>query len=112
MVSTLFPEMTHSFFRPLLERLGQDRQEKPMAAHEARELLFGCVTAAAVLDGLMDMLQQVLEQGLESRKAGLLHKEFADVVGMALSDAYPKARGLLTSATMSEEERRTTLETL
>jgi hypothetical protein len=109
MIST---EMAHGLFRPLLDRLGQQREEHGFTPDEVRELLFACGTGAAVLDRLMGMLDNLLGQGLESRKACFLQKEFTDVVELALREVFPKARAITANSSIPEAERQSSLATL
>jgi hypothetical protein len=109
MASTLF-EMAHNFLRPLIDRLEEDEQD--LALDEVRELLFGCGVTAAVLDKLVEMLHNLLDRGIESRKASFLQKELADIVELALGEVYPRVRAITESSALPEAERLSNLGTL
>jgi hypothetical protein len=102
--------MGRGAFQPLLERLGEGRQD--FAPDEVRAVLLACGFGAAVLNDLREIFQGLLRRSLEYRKLRLMLEELTDTVELALSEIYPKARSLTAGGALPLDERLNGLRTL
>jgi hypothetical protein len=112
MTPALFPEMAHSTFQPLLDRLEENGQARAHTSAEIRELLAACGFGAAVLEKGWESLQHLLCQGMESRKMHLIVKEFLDILELAIKTVYPKVRAITVGKSLADDERLAGLATL
>jgi hypothetical protein len=109
-MTALFPEMAHNTAQPLLDRLVNDNPCR--SEDDVRELVAACRLVGAMFDQVWELIQEILQRGVESRQLQAIIAGFPELVERISTVAYPRVRTATAGALLPAEERQASVQTL
>jgi hypothetical protein len=101
MAQALTSDMVQKSLGALLDRV---ERQHDFAPDEAQELLASCEIGSLVLERLWQLVQGMLDRGIEGSKLTFLLKELVDVVELGRK-AFERARARVTAANLPPDEK-------